>query len=198
MIDRRTQILDAALHVLASQGMRGLTHRAADTAAGIPVGSTSYYFRSRAALVSGCLDRLLEIDLDTEVPMVEAPESLSVLIEIVSRIGVEMATIQRTRTLARLELTLVAVRDGQLHDGLARGRSTIRARGAETLQALGATAADAAMDHMLAVLDGLVLTAAAYGPYEPLELAEWMRPPIEAVLRAQPGLDQEQESPGGG
>ena len=56
MADRRTEILDAALRVLAEHGMRGLTHRAVDEAAGIPPGSTSYYFRSRSALVDGLRD----------------------------------------------------------------------------------------------------------------------------------------------
>lgn len=196
MIDRRTQILDAALHVLAEQGMRGLTHRATDTAAGIPAGSTSYYFRTRAALVSGCLDRLLEIDLDTEVPMVDAPASLDSLIEIVVRIGVDMATTQRLRTMARLQLTLAAAGDGDLRAGLAEARATIRARGAEALQVLGATEADATVDRVLAALDGLVLTAAVYGPHDPEELADWMRPPLEAMLRGQPGLDRPQPPAG--
>src|SRR6478752_7332831 len=35
MTDRRTEILDAALRVLAEQGMRGLPHRAVDAAADI-------------------------------------------------------------------------------------------------------------------------------------------------------------------
>jgi len=197
MIDRRTQILDAALHVLAEQGMRGLTHRAADTAAGIPAGSTSYYFRTRAALVSGCLGRLLEIDLETEVPLVAAPASLDSLLEIVVRIGVEMVTTQRMRTMARLQLTLAAAGDGELRAGLTDARATIRARGAEALLALGATEADVAADRVLAVLDGLVLTAAVYGPHEPAELADWMRGPLEAMLRDQPGLDRTPAPPSG-
>ena len=71
-MDRRSTILDGALAVLAEQGMRGLTHRAVDAAAGLPSGSTSYYFRSRAALVTGCGQRLLEWDLAEDVPDVEA------------------------------------------------------------------------------------------------------------------------------
>jgi AcrR family transcriptional regulator len=72
--ERRTEILDAALRVLAAQGMRGLTHRAVDAEIGIAAGSTSYYFRSRSALVAGCVERLLEIDMRAEVPLVNAGE----------------------------------------------------------------------------------------------------------------------------
>jgi len=35
-------ITDAAIEVLAAQGVKGLTHRAVDTAADLPPGSTSY------------------------------------------------------------------------------------------------------------------------------------------------------------
>ena len=62
MPDRRTQVLDAALAVVADKGMKGLTHRAVDTAAGLSQGTTSNYYRSRAALVEAVLDRLLELD----------------------------------------------------------------------------------------------------------------------------------------
>ena len=41
MTDRRTLLLDAALELVGTQGMRGLTHRAVDAAAGLPPGSTS-------------------------------------------------------------------------------------------------------------------------------------------------------------
>jgi AcrR family transcriptional regulator len=62
MPDRRTQLLDAALAVLADKGMKGLTHRAVDAAAHLPEGTTSNYYRNRAALVEAVLDRLLELD----------------------------------------------------------------------------------------------------------------------------------------
>ena len=62
MPDRRTQLLDAALTVVADKGMKGLTHRAVDAAAQLPQGTTSNYYRNRAALVEAVLDRLLELD----------------------------------------------------------------------------------------------------------------------------------------
>ena len=41
MPDRRTQLLDAALAVVADKGMKGLTHRAVDAAAELADGTTS-------------------------------------------------------------------------------------------------------------------------------------------------------------
>lgn len=64
MPDRRTQLLDAALAVVADKGMKGLTHRAVDAAARQAEGTTSNYYRSRAALLDAVLDRLLELDAE--------------------------------------------------------------------------------------------------------------------------------------
>lgn len=50
------------MSVLARSGARGLTHRAVDAAAGLPDGSTSNCFRSRAALVEAIVARLEELD----------------------------------------------------------------------------------------------------------------------------------------
>ncbi|MFD7030933.1 TetR/AcrR family transcriptional regulator [Streptomyces sp. NPDC059917] len=61
--DRRTLIADAAIATVAAAGLRGLTHRAIDTAAGLPAGSTSYYFRTRTALIGACYARIEERDL---------------------------------------------------------------------------------------------------------------------------------------
>ncbi len=55
---RRAQIADAGLQVIASEGARGLTHRAVDLLAGVPVGTTSNYFPTRDALLAGLVDRI--------------------------------------------------------------------------------------------------------------------------------------------
>jgi len=47
---RRALLADAGIAVLAREGSRGLTHRAIDAEAGVPVGTTSNYFRSRKSL----------------------------------------------------------------------------------------------------------------------------------------------------
>ena len=42
---RRKTIIDAATRVIADAGLAGLTHRRVAEVAGVPVGSTTYYFR---------------------------------------------------------------------------------------------------------------------------------------------------------
>jgi DNA-binding transcriptional regulator YbjK len=189
-VTRRTEILDGALTVLAEQGMRGLTHRAVDAAVGLPAGSTSYYFRSRAALVAECVRRLLERDLDQDVPVAEVAVSGGVdgLVDALTGIGLRMATTERRRTLARYELSLCGVRDPELRAELVRGGDVIRQRGAALLARAGAADPAAAAAEVAAVLDGLVYTALTRGPDDPAELAAWLRPVLDRLVRGLPGL----------
>lgn len=48
---RRPQVLDTAVRMLARGGDRALTYRTVDAAAGVPPGTTSNYFRTRATLL---------------------------------------------------------------------------------------------------------------------------------------------------
>lgn len=61
MEDRRILIADTAIAVIADVGVRGLTHRAVDAAANLATGSTSYYARSKAQLVSLTVERLASL-----------------------------------------------------------------------------------------------------------------------------------------
>lgn len=64
----RPQILaDAAIRVIAKEGLRALTHRAVDREASLPQGSTSYYASTRTALLEMIAARLAERSLaDTQ------------------------------------------------------------------------------------------------------------------------------------
>ncbi|MEU4311882.1 TetR family transcriptional regulator [Nocardia sp. NPDC024068] len=52
---RRQRILDAARDLIPRQGLAGLTHRSVAAAAGVPVGSTTYYFADLTELVEAAL-----------------------------------------------------------------------------------------------------------------------------------------------
>ena len=60
-MNRQEALLDAAIRVLGSGGPRQLTHRAVDAEAGVPVGSTSNYFRTREALVDAVVARFVAL-----------------------------------------------------------------------------------------------------------------------------------------
>lgn len=105
---RRRLIADAGLTVLAREGSRGLTHRAVDTAAQVPTGTTSNYFRSRDALIEGLVERIGERlaptpeDLERRATAVPGPALFAdYLRDIVRRL-----TEDRDVTLALFELRL--------------------------------------------------------------------------------------------
>lgn len=50
--ERRAALLDAAIETLAEEGARGLTFRAVDSRAGLPVGTASNYFANREDLLA--------------------------------------------------------------------------------------------------------------------------------------------------
>src|SRR5690606_4550867 len=54
--DRRSQIVRGAIDLIATRGIRALTHRAVDTHLELPPGSTSYCFRTRNALIEAVAD----------------------------------------------------------------------------------------------------------------------------------------------
>lgn len=62
MISRRDVVTDSAIAVVAEQGVRGLTHRAVDALAELPVGSTSNVYRTRDALITGIMERITELN----------------------------------------------------------------------------------------------------------------------------------------
>lgn len=58
--DRRAAIADAAIAIVARDGLRALTHRAVDRELGLPAGSTSYYARTRRQLIETMVHRLAD------------------------------------------------------------------------------------------------------------------------------------------
>jgi DNA-binding transcriptional regulator YbjK len=71
--ERRRQLCDAAIRVLAEQGSRGLTHGQVDRCAEVPEGTTSYYYRTRAALLRGVGKRVAEIDVANLQSVIDEP-----------------------------------------------------------------------------------------------------------------------------
>ncbi len=71
LTDKRTALLDAAISVIAQQGMRGLTHRAVESEAGLPHGSTTYYFGTREDLVLAIGEHIAANAMTDMVPIAQ-------------------------------------------------------------------------------------------------------------------------------
>lgn len=112
--ERRRDLCDAAIRLLADDGAKGLSHLKVDRKAGVPDGTTSFYFRTRSALLRAAAERLAELDLAElqEIADSSGPgPSPSRLLQVVTQAGADP---QLYRTRARYELTLQAIRDPAL------------------------------------------------------------------------------------
>jgi DNA-binding transcriptional regulator YbjK len=110
---RRRELCDAALQLLADDGTKGLSHLKVDARAGVPDGTTSFYFRTRSALLHAVAERMVELDLATLQAVADGPglddaSPASALAKVVIQTGEEP---NLTRTKARYELTMQATRD---------------------------------------------------------------------------------------
>ncbi|BAL88281.1 putative TetR-family transcriptional regulator [Actinoplanes missouriensis 431] len=155
---RHRLVADAALDVLAEHGSRGLTHRAVDTAAGLPAGSTSYYYRSRAALLSACVERLVERDheeLDGLTTMIAGADR-EALTDSLAGVLRHWLGAGRQRHLARYELTLESVRRPEVAGQLHRSGEELRGRIAEILGGLGAAEPPRQARWLVACIDGIL------------------------------------------
>ncbi|MGX1272491.1 TetR/AcrR family transcriptional regulator [Streptomyces phaeoluteigriseus] len=156
--DRRNLIADAAISTVADAGLRGLTHRAVDAAAGLPAGSTSYYFRTRGALIGACYLRLAELSV-ADADRWEAdhgrpdPDSAA---DALAALLHHWLTTARDRQLARFELSLEATRRPELRAALRTAGLAARSRAASLLAALGAPRPGPAADLLVAWVDGLL------------------------------------------
>ncbi|OAR25724.1 hypothetical protein A8W25_09220 [Streptomyces sp. ERV7] len=163
---RRQRLADAAIHTLARSGMRGLTHRAVDQTAEVPVGSCSYYFRTRQELLRAAVERLAELDIAEidERPALTGPASAVQIAEAVAGLIEHWTTDGRERMLARYELALEAPRRPELRAALHTAGSRHRAVAENMLATAGAPDPAAHANAFVALLDGLLftqLTAAA-------------------------------------
>lgn len=152
----RNRALAAAVDILGSQGLRALTHRRVDERAGLPAGSTSNYFRSRAALLDGVVVWVAQHEL-TDVDAGVAPASADDLIDEFCAL-LEVQTREfRSRTIARYVLFLEAARHGDSRAPLVQNRHLFEERTIAMLAGLAAPDPDAAALALMACGEGLML-----------------------------------------
>ncbi|WP_019544914.1 TetR/AcrR family transcriptional regulator [Streptomyces sulphureus] len=108
--DRRDRLRDAATEVLAGAGGRGLTHRAVDTAAGVPAGTAKNYFPTRDAILRGIAERCLEHYRAVAAAAGPAPGDRAQLAALLRALVENVAGPGRPRLLAYVELQAEAAR----------------------------------------------------------------------------------------
>ena len=158
-MSRRTHLTDAAIETLATHGMRGLTHRAVDRTAELPEGSTSYYFRTRLALLEAIVDRLVEstsADFATMPTDTTVPTDLDDLAAVTAGRLHAWLSDGRERQIARYEINLEATRRPELRAIVDASRDRIRRPVAVAFADHGVPDPDSRALDFVACLDGLL------------------------------------------
>jgi DNA-binding transcriptional regulator YbjK len=117
---RREQVLDAAITLLGERGVHGLTHRAIDTSAGLPAGSTTNYFSTRDKLLDAVVERHAERERANfdELAGAVVPTTTADLGRALARYALDATGPHRTFTLARYAILVEAAVRPQLQECL--------------------------------------------------------------------------------
>ncbi|WP_457963713.1 TetR family transcriptional regulator [Arthrobacter sp. D1-29] len=174
----RAQVLDAAVELLGTQGLKALTHIRVDEAAGVPKGSTSNYFRTRAALLTGVVEWVAEQDLAALGGPPSAPTDVAAFVSLLAETVENITTASRTRTIARYVLFLEGTHNEDVRRPLLAGRVYFRTFVENAMASLGAPDPVAAATAITAVGEGMIIQRVAVDPD-----AEVFAP-IDAVVRA--------------
>ncbi|MDJ0381327.1 TetR family transcriptional regulator [Streptomyces sp. G-G2] len=157
--ERRQRIIDAAIRVVGEKGIAGLTHRSVAAAADVPLGSTTYHFKTLDELLVAALRQTNEgfARAIADSPALADPEGD--LAAGLARVLGEALAGDRGRVELEYELYLAAVRRPALRPVAAQWCEALAAALTERTDAVTARA-------LVAVLDGIglqvLLTGAAY------------------------------------
>lgn len=157
---RRDLICEAALDLAAEGGNHALTHQGVDARLGLARGSTSYYYRTRHALVSAAIAHLARRSREHFDEAVSAvpPQTKWTIDEAGSLIADQLETLltdRRRDVLARYALVSDAADDDELRSGLASCLFSFAAATA-LMDDLGASDPPVAARDLLSLLEGLV------------------------------------------
>lgn len=176
---RRRSILEAALRVVADGGVEAVTHRRVAAEAGVPLGSTTYYFASREDLLRAAFRHhaaavLRQLDtLGEGMRLRTAPDVVAFLVELAEH---ELA--DRDALVVEYELIVRAARDPELAREVKAYERSLASRLGEVLEHLGVAPALEAARSLIALVRAFELECLTDPPRD----ASALRRQLEVVL----------------
>jgi TetR/AcrR family transcriptional regulator, regulator of biofilm formation and stress response len=165
---RRDAILDAALRVIADDGVSAVTHRAVAAEARVPLSSTTYYFESLDELLEGAL--LKFVNTETERLTAVAERLGDTELEPLETARLFRAELEEG-SVAQFELYLEASRRPQLREVARRCLDLYASVADSALRASGAEQPEAYARAFVALFDGYGLHRIASGDDQGFEEA---------------------------
>ena len=113
----RQTLIDAALRIIAREGVAGISHRAVARESGTSHGLATYHFGAIEGLIRATMEYVGEANLADQAryfPLLDAAESGDALAEVLARNAARRLVRNRAMGLAMIELRLAAARDATL------------------------------------------------------------------------------------
>jgi DNA-binding transcriptional regulator YbjK len=187
--DRRTALLDAALHVIGTRGLREATHRAVETEAGVPHGSVTYWFGNRDGLLAAAVERMRELDehrvaaMAQQLVMAFATSGLDAVIDAVAEGGAAMFESDTVVQMARYEMLLAGARDEAIGPLIQECTRVFWDLAKPVVIAAGSQDPDGDARILMAMLDGLFFDQLTKGERDPALLRRGIRQALRSVAR---------------
>jgi DNA-binding transcriptional regulator YbjK len=188
---RQTQLLSAAVHVVARGGLRGLTHRGVDAEAGLPEGSTSAYMRTRVAL----LTRLTEyVTAQFSHDIADLTHRIEECAHVDGYVVQETVAMLRSwlqapdLLLVRMELTIEGSRQVEVAEILQVQWLQLVEIVEHAMEATGKVHNPARAKTLLAAIDGVLLRAVRE---QPKDRASFLRDSLELLMTSLVGKSTE-------
>ena len=166
--ERRAELTDAAIALLAESGVHGVSHRSVERRAGLPTGTASNYFRSREALLVAVAERVGQLhyaDMESITGQERARKgSRGRAADLIAESLLLAATTYRERYLAIFELQLESLRRPALVAALADLQRTSIAFTADHHAAHGLDIPPEAVPALLALYGGALFTLVTSPP----------------------------------
>ncbi|MEW6473584.1 MAG: TetR family transcriptional regulator [Actinomycetota bacterium] len=156
---RREALLRAAIELLGETGAKSVTHRAVAERAGLPLASTTYYFRSVHELVEEALqlhvaERVAELQGRAALALEAGGASPA---DIAQRLAEVLVAAPTPILVAQYQMYLEAGRNPALQPAVADALAAFEGLAAGVLGALGARDPHGAAEAFVALLDGFAL-----------------------------------------
>jgi DNA-binding transcriptional regulator YbjK len=164
--DRRTLLINAAVGLIAREGLAAVSHRTVAKAAGVPLGATTYYFASKTELLREALEVLADLEIRgleraahrLSDPAMDADGVADVIAELC---GPQLGLGPK---LARFEIFVEAARRPALRPIVERRTEALTLLAEVALESIGCPYAGDRAEPLVAGLDGVLLQELAAEP----------------------------------
>ena len=159
--ERRSAIIDAALRIIASEGLPAVTHRTVAREAKVPLAATTYYFASKDEILAEALESLSAAEVERISGLVESMGTGSKSQEeVAAALGAalipEPNAAERT-WLAQFEIYVEAARNPALRPAVKRWRQAFVDLAESSLRAVGAPNPERRAPIAVAAINGILL-----------------------------------------